>query len=325
MEHMNLGETLGTLEDLTKVKEIIDDCFTKTFVDKDWDCGGGRDVLFLDRYVVKFPKEDAPEIFNGTSQNVKELEVYMGTRHRHLVPVYGTHLGCLICKKVDDTPIYTYMSKYNLTEQEAESKLEADISVKMKDLQPIIKYYGLSASDMAKFNSWGYDKDLDDIVCLDYGLSLPGEKAYSKLLQTLDDDTIMKAYELAYEVIESSVRYEEPRLGKRETQEEDMLRIFKVDVIPQIGSKLIMEEAVRRGFAEFRKLSMEEVRKVICKELPNKETLESKAKDYNGYYRTVKLDCFGFEVNIYKYDYKQTIIHLCKELFRYRLLIAFRK
>ena len=324
MERMNLDETLGSLEEIAKVKEIIDDCFTKIFVDKDWDCGGGRDILFLDKYVVKFPKEDAPELFNGTSQNMKELEVYLGTRHRHLVPVYGTHLGCLICKKVDDVPVYKYMNKYNLTEQEAESKLEEDIAVKMKELQDVIKYYGLSDSDMAKLNSWGYDKDLDDIVCLDYGLSLPGEKAYIKLLQNLDDETMMKAYELAYEVIESSVRYAETRLGRREKQEEDMLRIFKVEVIPNIGARLIMEEAVRRGIAEFRKLSMEEVRDIICKELPNAETLQSKSKDYK-YYRTLTLDCFGFEVNIYKFTYKQAIVHLCKELYRYRLLIAFRK
>lgn len=103
-----------------------------------------------------------------------------------------------------------------------------------------------------------------------------------------------------------------------------MLRIFKVDIIPSIGARLIMEEAVRRGIATFRKLDMEEALDLVRKELPNAKTLESKAVDYKGYYRTVKLDCFGFEVNIYHYDYKQTIIHLCKELYRYRSLIAFK-
>lgn len=324
MQRMNLNNTLGSKLDIDKVKNIIDESFMGLYRSNNYEEGGGRDVLFLDDYIVKLPKEGAHDSFNGTSQNIKELEVYLGTKHKYLVPVYGTHLGCLICKKVVDTPVHTYMRKYNLTEQEAENKLKADISIKMKDLQDIIKYYGLDATDMSKLSSWGYDKDLDDIVCLDYGLSLPGDMAYSKLLRNLDNDTMNEAYDLAFEVIESSVRYEERRVGKREKQEKDMLRIFKVDIIPSIGARLIMEEAVRRGIATFRKLDMGEALDLVRKELPNTKTLESKAVDYKGYYRTVKLDCFGFEVNIYHYDYKQTIIHLCKELYRYRSLIAFK-
>lgn len=325
MERMDLGirPSLDNPKEIQKVKDIIDACFLGLYKSNDVEEGGGRDVLFLDNYVVKFPKEGNNEFVSGTSQNLKELEVYMSTKHKSLVPVYGSHLGCIICKKVNDTPLDVYMSKYNLSESEAYKKLDKDILDKLRDLHSIIMNHSLAILDMSKHNSWGYDKDLDDIVCLDYGLNQPKRESYIKVLNQLDDKDLMQYFTLAEDIIKNFYGHKNPSVDKRPVFEKELLKVFKVAMAPITGAQLIMEEVNNRGLGKIKELNYEDAKSIVLNEIPNEEIFKSKRKLGN-YGATITLDCFGFEVNIFNEDYENAVKYLTQKLKRYRDSNAFR-
>ncbi|GAA0101471.1 hypothetical protein UT300012_21860 [Paraclostridium bifermentans] len=310
-------------DNLEQALDIIDDCLHGIYRSNNWETGGGRDVLLLDKYVIKFPKEDALDIFSGVSQNLKEAEVYFATKDKNLVPVYTTHLGCIVCKRVEGDLVEYYQAKFDIDEMQAIDLLEKEIANKIKELQPIIDKYKLYRSDLLKINSWGYDKDTNNIVCLDYGLNVPSETSYTRILRNLSDNDLLDAFQIGVGLLDSCIKYEIPKLDGKQSYSEKIERVFNASIIPKVGAKLIMEECVRRGLAEFRRENINELRDMIQKEIPNESVFESKIKEYK-YNRTITLDCIGFEVNVYKYEYDKALIHLCKKLFEYRVLRAFK-
>lgn len=307
--------------ELEKIKDIIDECSLGLYKSNNWEFGGGRDILLLDNVVVKFPNNNLK--FNGGGQNITELEVYNKTKHEALVPVYGSHLGAIICKKVSDIPVEIYMKKYSINEMEATFKLREDIKNKIHQLNNIIKEFRLSISDLEKLNSWGYDKDIDDIVCLDYGLVSPNKKAYMKLLDKKSYNEIMELYDISVNMLDSMFKYI-PKINPNQRQENDriMENIFGLYVPAYKGIKIIMDVLVSRKLAEYKIIDIESANNIIKQEIVNECKFNNKINKHL-YNNSIYLSCIGFEVNIYRYDYNQAVDYLTKLFVNYRSVRAF--
>lgn len=154
---------------IEKVKLEIDKIFEEKESKGSFGCdeeGGGRKVVFIGDFAVKFPIESGKIWCDGVTQNLKELEIYLNTKHENLVPIYGTHKGCLICKKIVDV--------YELFHDEEDTRSPEDIDKEIKEgmskLEEVIKEYDLERVDMAEYRNWGYDYEEDRFMCLDYGI-----------------------------------------------------------------------------------------------------------------------------------------------------------
>ena len=85
--------------------------------------GSGREVILYGDYAIKMPLGHYNIVTNGCNQNLKELEVWLSTKHPYLVPIYSIHMGCLISKKVEADLDYV-SEKYNLTREEIDNKIK---------------------------------------------------------------------------------------------------------------------------------------------------------------------------------------------------------
>ena len=248
MKRMNLSNNIRKNKmKIEDVKKIIEECELRLYETTDIEEGGGRDVLILKDYVVKFHKEADSYFVNGSFQNLKELEIYLTTKHKNLVPVYASHLGNIICKRVNDMPLSVYMCKYDLNEEDAFEKLKKDIAFKIQELMPIIEEHNLHLEDLNKISSWGYDKDIEDIVCIDYGFCEPNDSSYSKLLQSFSDSKLSNLKELADEIDKDSLEDINIRIHNRRYLYEKCEEEFGVDITPKKANKLIKQELKRRG------------------------------------------------------------------------------
>lgn len=127
--------------------------------------GAGRTVVIIDKVAVKIPEfHELPHI-EGTSQNEKEYEVYIKTKHPALNPVYDRHRGCLICKEV--------MADISVLEEMYHFKYEdilAGINEGISELSDVISNYNLYIEDITAPRNWGYDFSIKRFVCVDYGI-----------------------------------------------------------------------------------------------------------------------------------------------------------
>lgn len=234
--------------EIKDIKKIIEECELKIYNNDVYlEEGGGRDVLILEDYVIKFHKEADFYFVNGAFQNLKELEIYTTTKHKNLVPVYGSHLGNIICKKVNDMPLLAYMCKYGLIEEDALEKLNKDIEIKIEELMPIIQEHNLYLYDLYKISSWGYDKDINDIVCIDYGYCLPSDNSYMKLLKGFSDLKILNLKKLADEIDKYYSEDINIKVRKREYLYIKCKEEFGIDISPEKASELIKKEIKLRG------------------------------------------------------------------------------
>lgn len=169
MRQMNLGFSKSnkyTLEhEISLAKELIDKSRKglvneKLYIEE----GFGRTVILLDNIVIKDPIELENLEGGGCVQNLKELEVWLSTKHKHLNPIYTTHKGALICKRLDNDP-YISCSRHSIEPYEVDEIIER----KVYELQDIIDKFGLSIEDLKKPSSWGFDYEDGELKCLDYG------------------------------------------------------------------------------------------------------------------------------------------------------------
>ena len=119
----------------------------------------------IDKVAVKIPEFHELAHIEGTSQNEKEYEVYMKTKHPALNPVYDRHRGCLICKEV--------MADISVLEEMYHFKYEdilAGINEGISELSDVISNYNLYIEDITAPRNWGYDFSIKRFVCVDYGI-----------------------------------------------------------------------------------------------------------------------------------------------------------
>ena len=127
--------------------------------------GAGRTVVIIDKVAVKIPEFHELAHIEGTSQNKKEYEIYMKTKHPRLNPIYDKHRDCLICKEVM-ADISVLEEKYHFKYEDILARINKGVS----ELSDVISNYNLYIEDITAPRNWGYDFSIKRFVCVDYGI-----------------------------------------------------------------------------------------------------------------------------------------------------------
>lgn len=167
MKNKEIKEYLPSEDDLKSIREEIDAIFNDPYRIHKYPFyeGGGRTVVIIDKFAVKFPEECDSAKVAGNSQNKKEYMVYKETKHPLLNPVYEEYRGCLICKEIIGD-LYVLIHDYNFNYNE----ILSEINCKVNLLSPLIEKYSLDIGDLESPRNWGYDLSIKEFVCLDYGI-----------------------------------------------------------------------------------------------------------------------------------------------------------
>lgn len=153
-------------EYLNNIREKIDYILdNNTLLDYPYYEGGGRTVLIIDKVAIKIPEPHELAHIDGTSQNKKEYNVYMETKHPLLNPIYDKYRDCLICKEVM-ADIGVLEEVYNFKYKDILDEINKGIH----ELSEVIFKYKLCTKDIKAPRNWGYDFSTKKFVCVDYGI-----------------------------------------------------------------------------------------------------------------------------------------------------------
>lgn len=263
---------------LNNVKQFIEDAtlgnlnFANFYTEE----GSGREVVMFEDYAIKMPLGDYNEVTNGCNQNLKELEVWLSTKHPYLAPIYGIHMGCLISKRVEADMEYI-CEKYNFTIED----IENNIKQRLPEVINIAKEFDLDIGDISKMRSWGYDEDLG-FVCVDYGFVDYSQESFEKLISNKKDEDLLKAYDYANHIIASRFFNVADSKKNNVNCNNSLQEIFGNNLYFNLRlCKIIMNELVERNLAFYAK-DISLIKNKILKELSNENEFNSKLVNYYG-------------------------------------------
>lgn len=127
--------------------------------------GAGRTVVIVDKVAIKIPEYNDDIKVDGFSQNKKEYDIYLKTKHPLLNPVYDTYRDCLICKEVM-ADISVLEEMYHFKYKDILDGINKGVS----ELSDVISKHNLCPKDIEAPRNWGYDFECKKFVCVDYGI-----------------------------------------------------------------------------------------------------------------------------------------------------------
>ena len=263
-------------KNLSNVKQFIEDLslgnlnYDNLYIEE----GSGREVVIYDDYAIKMPLGDYNVVTNGCNQNLKELEVWLNTKHPYLVPIYGIHMGCLISKKVE-TDLDYISEKYNFTAEE----IDKEIQQRLPDVIAIAEEFGVDVGDISKSRSWGYDEELG-FVCLDYGFVDYNKDTLKKVISRQEDDVLLKAYKYLSCIITAECFNTVNSIGDKLRCDHLLQEVFKNKLHFNFNlCKIAMNELVERNLAFYIEDTLS-IQNKILEEFSNENKLNFKAIDY---------------------------------------------
>lgn len=268
--------------------------------------GSGRIVAFYDKYAIKIPYGDYIESVNGCNQNLKELDVWLNTKHTNLLPILGVHMGCLITEQVE-TDFDSICKTLNIDFEE----IETIISKKIYTLIPIVEEFDLDLNEISKLSSWGYHNELG-FVCIDYGFVDYSNESFNSALCSKDDITLIDAYYLAYKISKYQHFNKEYYSSVSDKFSQNLKDLLDIKVFySDKRLKGIFNELVKRNLAYYSR-DISDIKDSILKDLPNEkvfnETLKNKANNY------IFIDSLNMYIPLYSKSYNVFLEKIFKSL-----------
>lgn len=297
---------------LSNVKRFIEDLslrnsnYGNLYIEE----GSGREVIIYDDYAIKMPLGDYNIATNGCNQNLKELEVWLNTKHPYLVPIYGVHMGCLISKKVEADLDYV-SEKYNLTREDIDNKIKQ----RLPEVIAIAKEFDLHIGDISKTRSWGYDEDLG-FVCLDYGFVDYSKDALKKSISRQEDEVLLKAYEYLSCIITSECFNTVNSIRDMSRCDCSLKDIFGNQLYFNLDlCKIAMDELVKRNLASYTK-DISLIQSKIFNEFSTEDEFNSKILDYYGLKR-LHINTLNIDIIIKSNTYEDSINEILNKTEKY--------
>lgn len=143
------------------IKEILTSG-DKTF---ETEHGLGREVYLVNNLAIKIPRNNSSDVRSGVSQSRIEYTIYNETKSKMLCPILYYNNGIIVMKRVESNPNELLQLIPNDT-----TFRELIFKEYGQELITLANTYNLNMIDLTNIMNWGYDKELNEFVCIDYGL-----------------------------------------------------------------------------------------------------------------------------------------------------------